>query len=81
MWFQIVDNLTNLKSKYNIVKNLLKDTNNKLHAYCLELVNHKQVLQNRDKDLTTVKTKLFKLQANNNILLIKVLNLNNNQEG
>jgi hypothetical protein len=27
-WLQIVDNLTDLKTKYNFAKNLLKDTNN-----------------------------------------------------
>lgn len=60
-----------MKSKYNIVKNLLKDTKNKLHAYCLELVSHKQPLQNRNKDLATVKTKLLKLQVENKHLVDK----------
>ncbi len=60
-----------MKSKYNIVKNLLKDTNNKLHAYCLELVSHKQALQNKNKDLATMKTKLLKLQVENKHLVDK----------
>ncbi len=43
-WLQIVDSLTNLRSKYNITKSLLKDTNNQLPPHCLKLVNHKQTL-------------------------------------
>ncbi len=52
---QTINNLVNLKSKYNNVDNLLEDINNELQARCLELVNHKQTLQNRDKDLVVVK--------------------------
>lgn len=54
-WPLIINNLTNLKTMYNSAKTLLEDTNNQLHAYCLELVNHKQALQNRDKELATMK--------------------------
>jgi hypothetical protein len=35
---------------------MLEDTNNQLHAHCLELVNHRQALQSRDKELITMKT-------------------------
>jgi hypothetical protein len=30
-----------LKTKYDIVENLLEDTNNQLLACCVKLVNHK----------------------------------------
>jgi hypothetical protein len=52
---QTINNLVNLKSKYNNVDNLLEDINNELQVRCLELVNHKQTLQNRDKNLVVVK--------------------------
>jgi hypothetical protein len=39
---------------------MLKDTNNQLQAHCLELVSHKQALQNKDKNLIIVKAQLFK---------------------
>jgi hypothetical protein len=45
-----------MKSKYNNVKNLLKDTNNYLQVHYLKLVNHKQALLNRDTNLHVVKT-------------------------
>jgi hypothetical protein len=55
-----VDNLADLRSKYNTVENLLKDTNNQLQARCLELINHKQALQKKDKKLVVVKAQLLK---------------------
>ncbi len=55
-WPQTVDILTNLKTKYNYSKSMLKDTNNQLQAHCLKPVSHKQTLQNKDKDLVTMKT-------------------------
>ncbi len=62
-WLQKIDNLVNLKSKYNTTNNLLIDTNNQLQAHCLKLVNHKQALQNINKELTVVKAQLLKQQA------------------
>jgi hypothetical protein len=44
MWPQTIDNLANLKNKYNTIENLLEDTNNQLQARCLELVSHKQAM-------------------------------------
>ncbi len=46
-------------------------TNNQLHARCLKLVNHKQTLQNRDKELAIVKARLLKLQIKNKHLVAK----------
>jgi len=60
-----------LKTKYNTIENLLKDIDNQLQAHCLKLVSHKQALQNRNKDLITVKTQLLKLQAKNKHLVVK----------
>jgi hypothetical protein len=60
-WPQIVNNLTNLSTKYNFIESLLKDTNNQLRAHCLELVNNKQALQNKDKELATIKAHILKL--------------------
>jgi hypothetical protein len=60
MWFQIVNNLVDLMSKYNNVENLLEDTNNQLQVCCLELVSRKQALLNKYKDLAIVKSLLFK---------------------
>jgi hypothetical protein len=34
---------------------MLEDTNNQLQARCLELVNNKQTLHNRDKELAIIK--------------------------
>jgi alkylhydroperoxidase/carboxymuconolactone decarboxylase family protein YurZ len=62
-WPQIVNNLANLWTKYNFIENLLENTNNQLQAYCLELVNNKQALQNKDKELATIKVHIFKLPA------------------
>jgi hypothetical protein len=39
---------------------MLEDINNQLQAHCLELVNHKQALQNENKILVVVKAQLFK---------------------
>jgi hypothetical protein len=44
-----------MKTMYNFAKTLLEDTNNQLQAYCLELVDHKPKLQNKDKELATMK--------------------------
>ncbi len=60
-----------MKSKYNNVKNLLKDTNNYLQVHYLKLVNHKQALLNRDTNLHVVKTQLSKQQAKNKHLVAK----------
>jgi len=60
-----------LRTKCNIVENLLKDTNNQLQASCLELVSHKQALQHRDKALATMNTQLLKLWIENNSLIAK----------
>jgi hypothetical protein len=60
-----------LTSKYNAAENLLEDTNNQLQSHCLELVSKKQALQNKDKDLATMKTQLFKLQVENKHLVAK----------
>ncbi len=60
-----------MKSKYNNVENLLKDTNNQLQAHCSKLVSHKQALLNRDKDLNVVKAQLLKQQAKNKHLVAK----------
>jgi hypothetical protein len=49
-----------MRCKYNNVENLLEDTNNQLQACCLKLVNHKQALQNKDKNLAIVKAQLVK---------------------
>jgi len=45
-----------MKCKYNNVENLLEDTNNQLQTCSLKLVSHKQTLQNKDKNLTIMKT-------------------------
>jgi hypothetical protein len=62
-----------MKFKYNNLDNLLEDTNNQLQAHCLELVNHKQVLQNRDKDLIVIKAQLLKQQKENKHSVAKVV--------
>jgi hypothetical protein len=49
-----------MRCKYNNVEKMLKDTNNQLQACCLELVNHKQAPQSKDKNLAIVKAQLFK---------------------
>ncbi len=71
MWPQTIDNLVDLKSKYNNANNLLKDINNQLQACCLKLVSHKQALQNRDNDLVVIKAQLLKQQAQNKQLVVK----------
>ncbi len=70
-WPQIVDNLTDLRSKYNNVKNLLKNKNNQLQACYLKLVNRKQALQNQEKDLATMKAQLLKQQTKSKHLVTK----------
>ncbi len=45
--------------------------NNQLQAHYLELVNHKQALQNRNKELVIEKTQLLKLQIENKHLIAK----------
>jgi hypothetical protein len=59
-WIQTVNNLANLKTKYNSNNYLLKDINNQLHAHCLEPINNKQALQNWDKELATIKAHILK---------------------
>ncbi len=70
MWPRTIDSLAYLKSKYNNVENLLEDINNQLQVYCLELVSHKQSLQNRDNDLVVIKAQLFKQHAKNKHLVV-----------
>jgi hypothetical protein len=70
-WFQTLNNLAYLKTKYNIVENLLKGTNNQLQACCLELDCHKQALHNKNNDLTTMKTQFLKPQVENKHLVTK----------
>jgi hypothetical protein len=50
---------------------MLEDTNNQLWAHYLELVNKKWTLHNRDKDLATVKTQLFKLHTKNKHMVVE----------
>lgn len=60
-WPQIVDNLVDLRTRYNSIKSLFEDTNNQLQAHCLELVSTQQALQNREEELTIVKAQNLKL--------------------
>ncbi len=60
-----------LRTKHNIVENLLEDNNNQLQAHCVELVSHKQALQKKYKDMATMKTQLLKLQTKNKHLVVK----------
>ncbi len=70
-WPQTTDNLFDLRSKYNTIGNLLEDTNNQLQVHCLKVVNHKQALQKKNKELVIVKAQLFKQQAKNKHLIAK----------
>jgi hypothetical protein len=56
-----VDNLVDLRTRYNSIKSLFEDTNNQLQAHCLELVSTQQALQNREEELTIVKAQNLKL--------------------
>ncbi len=69
MWPQTINDLADLKSKYNNAENLLEDINNQLQACCLELVSQKKALQNRDNDLVVIKAQLLKQQAKNKHLV------------
>ncbi len=60
-WPQTVDNLVDLRTRYNSTKSLFEDTNNQLQAHCLELVSTRQALLNREKELVTIKAQNLKL--------------------
>ncbi len=60
-WPWIIDSLANLRTKYNFIESLLENTNNQLQVHCLELVNNKQALQNKDKELAIIKAQILKL--------------------
>jgi hypothetical protein len=60
-WFHIVNILANFRAKFNVVENLLEESNNQLQAYCLELISNKQTLLNKNKELTPTKAHILKL--------------------
>jgi hypothetical protein len=40
----MIDNLVDLKTKYNIVENVLDDINNQLQVHFFKIINHKQAM-------------------------------------
>ncbi len=54
----------------------MEDTNNLLQARCMKLVNTKQTLHNKDKELVIIKVYNLKLQIDNKYLVAKIVETN-----